>query len=327
MDKASPDRLRHLIEVVVESLDDHLDGGRLAGRAYLSRFHFDRLVAAGLGEAPGAFRRRLLLERAAWRLIGRHRVTDAGFEAGYGSTEAFSRAFRRAYGASPSTFAAEPGDFRLPAPNGIHFHPPAGLFVTGAATGTTMDLTDRLLDHDLWLTGRLLEDAGRLPDHLLDREVRPGHEVLPFDGPEPTVRLMLDRLVWTKEVWTAAIAGRELPDGADRSLDGLRRRWGVAGEGFRTLVHGIRARDAWNDAFVDALCEPPQSFTLGGVVAHVLTFSAHRRQVLIEALADLGVAEVAPACPMEWERLAVTRRSHPADHLRGTALPTTEEPS
>ena len=143
-------------------------------------------------------------------------------EAGYGSAEAFSRAFSRAHGVAPSRFAREKGDFRLAAPNGIHFHPPAGLRLRGTERRQVMDLTERLLEHDHWLTGRLVERAGELPDEELDREIRPGHEVLDFDGPEPTVRAMLDRLVWTKEVWTAAIAGRDIPEAPDRSLGGLR---------------------------------------------------------------------------------------------------------
>jgi AraC family transcriptional regulator len=49
----------------VDSLEDPARGDELAHCAYLSRFHFDRLVAAGLGEAPAEFRRLLLLERAA----------------------------------------------------------------------------------------------------------------------------------------------------------------------------------------------------------------------------------------------------------------------
>ena len=68
-DMAEPDRLRAILDVVQAGLDDPaLTGAELAGRAYLSRFHFDRLVVAGLGEPPGAFRRRLLLERSAHRL-------------------------------------------------------------------------------------------------------------------------------------------------------------------------------------------------------------------------------------------------------------------
>src|SRR5712671_4615373 len=130
MDRATPDRLRFLIDTLIDALDERIDGDGLAKRAYLSRFHFDRLVARGLGEAPATFRRRLLLERAAWQLQT-STVTDAGLSAGYNSTEAFTRAFTRAYGAAPSRFVAEQRRFRLSAPNGIHFHPPAGLHVSG----------------------------------------------------------------------------------------------------------------------------------------------------------------------------------------------------
>lgn len=63
---------------------------------------------------------------------------------------------------------------------------------------------------------RMLIDA-TLPEDMLDWVVRPGHEVLSFDGPEPTIRAMLDRLVWTKAVWSAAIAGR----GALRELGAI----------------------------------------------------------------------------------------------------------
>jgi AraC family transcriptional regulator len=44
------DRLRTMIDVLVRSLDDPAQGEELARRAYLSRFHFDRLVAAALRE-------------------------------------------------------------------------------------------------------------------------------------------------------------------------------------------------------------------------------------------------------------------------------------
>jgi AraC-like DNA-binding protein len=297
-----PDRLRELVDTIIAALDDGLDGSALAGRAYLSRFHFDRQVAAGLGETPAALRRRLLLERAAWQIAAEGAsVTDAGMDAGYGSTEAFSRAFSRAYGVTPSRLGH--GDFRLAAPNGIHFHPPAGLRLATRERRPTMDLTDRMLEHDQWLTGRLIERAAGLSGEQLDREVRPGHQVTQWDGPEPTVRLMLDKLVWTKQVWAAAIGGHGLPDGSDRTIAGLRERFDTAGAEFVSLARGIRDRGEWDDVFVDALCQPPVSFTFGGVVAHVLTLSAHRRQVLIGALEELGVEGVEPGDPIEWERL------------------------
>jgi AraC family transcriptional regulator len=67
------DRLRALIDVLFASVDDPARGDELARRAYLSRFHFDWLVAAALGESPATFRRRLLLERAAHQCRVAHR--------------------------------------------------------------------------------------------------------------------------------------------------------------------------------------------------------------------------------------------------------------
>jgi AraC family transcriptional regulator len=62
------DRLREILDLVERSLDEpDTTGADLAKRAFLSRFHFDRLLSGALGEPPGAFRRRLLLERAAYQ--------------------------------------------------------------------------------------------------------------------------------------------------------------------------------------------------------------------------------------------------------------------
>jgi AraC family transcriptional regulator len=96
MKPVHPDRLRDVVDAVLEALDEGLDGRALAARAMLSPFHFSRLVRAGIGEAPAAFRRRLLLERAAWRLARGAGVTEAGLEAGYDAIDGFSRAFTRA---------------------------------------------------------------------------------------------------------------------------------------------------------------------------------------------------------------------------------------
>jgi hypothetical protein len=72
-------------------------------------------------------------------------------------------------------------------------------------------------------------------------------------------------------MWTAAIEGRSFVEEDDHSLEGLRRRLARAGRAFGELVRDIDRRDAWDTAFVDALCEPPESFTFGGAVSHLLT--------------------------------------------------------
>ena len=87
------DRLRGILDLVEASLDDpDSTVDDLAARAYLSRFHFGRLLSATLGEPPGAFRRRLLLERAAYQLTSTaDPVIEVAFDAGYAAPEAFAR--------------------------------------------------------------------------------------------------------------------------------------------------------------------------------------------------------------------------------------------
>lgn len=304
----SPDRLRDVIDALLEALDEGLDGPALAARALLSPFHFNRLVRAGIGEPPAAFQRRLLLERAAWQLARGATVTDAALEAGYQAVEAFSRAFTRAHGTPPSRFADESRDFRISAPNAIHFHPPGGLILPGQPrTSTTMDLTDRLVEHDHWHTARLLEQAATLSDDALNRPVRPGLVIHEFEGPEPDVRTILDRIVFTKEVWTAAIAGRDFPTERDRTIAGQQARLAAIHPQFTALVRRIRDRNEWDDAFVDALCTPPVSFTFGSVIAHILTVGVVRRQLVTDALRELGVTDVETRDPIEWERAMATR--------------------
>jgi hypothetical protein len=230
-------------------------------------------------------------------------VTDAALVGGYDAVEAFSRAFTRSHGVPPSRFAGDARDFRLAAPNDIHFHPPGGLLLPGQRRTATMDLSDRLLEHDYWHTSRLLEQAATLSDEALDRHVRPGNVVHEFEGPEPDVRTMLERIVFTKEVWTAAIGGREIPPRGDSSVAGLRKRLDAVEPQFTALVRRIRDRNEWDDAFVDALCTPPVSFTFGSVIAHILTASVVRRQTVIGALRELGVKKPETRDPIEWERM------------------------
>jgi AraC family transcriptional regulator len=300
----SRDRLRDLVDVLVASVEDQAAGVELARRAHLSRFHFDRLVAAALGESPGRFRRRLLLERAAYELRdGGRPVIELAFDAGYGSPEAFARAFRRIFGVAPSEFRGLGAhDFRAPAPNGVHFHPPGGLLVPDdEQRRIAMDLTDRMIEHDTWAASRLIDEAAHLSEAELDEPVPLEPAPYVFGREERSIRSMLNRLVFTKEMWTAAITGRVFVESDDVSLTGMRARLERAGDEFAGLVRDIRDRSAWNTAFVDATCEPPESFTFGGAVAHVLVLDAYRHQTIAGALRARG-REVSWPDPIAWER-------------------------
>jgi AraC family transcriptional regulator len=299
------DTLRRYLDLFIESLDEDVSGADLARRAFLSRYHVDRVMQAALGEPPGALRRRLLLERAAWRLThDRASATEVALDASYGSLGAFTRAFRRSFGAAPSAYRARPGlSYRLPAPNGVHFHPPGGLQLSDPRQrgSTTMDLTDRLVAHNLWLTQQLLARAAQLPDEALDRPLDLG-ETAVRELSEPTLRGLLDRLVFEKETWTAGIKGRALKAPAATTIDGLQRRLDAIGPEFRDLVHDIDRRGDWDRSFIDTTCDPPETFTLGGAIAHVITFSAYRRELVVGALRHLGAVDLGYADPIHWER-------------------------
>jgi AraC family transcriptional regulator len=296
------DRLRELIDLVLDSLDEPgADGRALAERAHFSRDHLDRLLAAATGESPVALRRRLLLERAAWQLrTGAAGARDAAAAAGYGSLAAFSRAFTRTHGVPPSEFAGSGLPVELDAPNGIHFHPPAGLLIPGARKPVTRsDLTERMVSHHIDRVRELLEVTAALPAAELERPMRPGLVVVWFEGEEASAALMAERLVYTLEVWVAAITGVGWPD--IRGGGDLLRRHERASLAFTRVVRGIRDRGAWDDAFVDALCEPPQSFTYGGVISHVLTYGAVRRETLAAVLRELGAQVPSSGDPVDWE--------------------------
>jgi AraC-like DNA-binding protein len=294
------DRLRELIDVVLASLDEPANGAALAARVHFSRDHLDRLLGAATGETPVALRRRLLLERAAWQLrTGAATPSEAATAAGYGSLAAFSRAFARAYGAPPSAYG---GDVELPAPNGIHFHAPAGLLIPGARSSPASDLTDRMVRHHLDRVRELLEIAVSVGEAELARELRPGFVATWFEGEEASAALMCERLVFTLVVWVAAMGGEPVPEGGESWLARFER----AALGFERLAKRIRDRGAFDDAFVDALCEPPQSFTYGGVLSHILSYGAVRREALASLLTELG-ADVPCGDPILWEQAQSAR--------------------
>jgi hypothetical protein len=55
-----------------------------------------------------------------------------------------------------------------------------------------------------------------------------------------------------------------------------------------------------DETFVDAVCEPPEVCTYGGMLAHVLTYAAHRRTLAIGALHSAGISDLGAGDPMRW---------------------------
>lgn len=309
MNERSPgrDRIRELLDAVLSEHEDSADLGRLAATAYSSTFHFGRQVSRAARESPVALRRRVLLERAAWELQRGRTVTDSAFAAGYDSVDGFSRAFSRAFGCAPSAMPPqrERGHW-LPAPNGIHFHSPMVLYVDTDQEHSAGDVVTLMIRHDIDDTDALLAAAEAVGDEEYRRERLPGHRVLEWSGDETTLADVLRHLALDKLPWLASIEGEDEPDlGGDGSAVELRRRHSEVAARWLAVTRDVERRGAWGDSVIDALCDPPESFLLSQILAHVLTFSAHRRQLARWMLTRAGVdvGHVDPD-PIMWHRHA-----------------------
>ena len=297
------DDVEQLSGVVLESLDEEAGPDALARRAYRSRTQFFRVFRAVIDETPAAMRRRLLLERAAWQL-GRtqYSVTRIALDAGYGSLEAFTRAFRKAFRISPSIYRRMGAThFHLPAPVAIHFGAP-----TSRSGGDDIDLYDIFAGGESFHTRKLLEHARALTPEQLDAALHNKAYVFPWDSPAQSLRDLLRRLVQTKEVWTAALTGGAAPNlnaetAEQGTPDALLARLEKVDAEFNRILSDVRNRNAWGDTFVDALCEPPETFTFGGMFAHVITFNTYQRLLALDALRRMGVKVEGFGCPSEYE--------------------------
>ncbi|QIX28136.1 helix-turn-helix transcriptional regulator [Nocardioides sp. JQ2195] len=287
------------IDHLTEALDDHeASGEELAARLHFSRFHFDRMIRSVAGEPPNALRRRVLMERAAYRMITtKVPLIDIAVEAGYGSHEAFTRAFTKAYGVPPATWRRRPGHIQIAAPSGVHFHPPASLRLPARDKVSSMDLLTKMVEHHIWLTGEMVHLAERLTDEQLDAPIG-----LAVDEDQQTIRSLLSRLIGQMGMWNAAMATRDYDWSLEEheSLSSMRARLAAEGPTYLGHVRDVVDAGRLDETFVDALCAEPEVFTYGGMIAHVLTFAAHRRTLVVLALDSHGISELGWGDPMKW---------------------------
>lgn len=108
--KAYAQRFDRVFDFIDRHLDEPLSVEQLSRVAHFSKFHFHRQFSQYAGIGVLAYVRLLRLRRASYRLVfsRKDRVIDIALDAGFESPEAFSRAFRQAFGQSPSQFRNSP---------------------------------------------------------------------------------------------------------------------------------------------------------------------------------------------------------------------------
>lgn len=191
------------LRLVVASLDEALDLDALAAPACMAPLHFHRVFRGLVGETPLQLHRRLRLERAAWQLgTQADTVLRIALDAGYDTHEAFTRAFREAFGRSPTEHRAQtrndsadlpgsgsarpgsrrsaqapsgPPSHRLPAACGLHGDGPVVSFPAA-------------------LSALFLHRGGSTMD--VEIKTRPAFRVaaLAHSGPYPTISAAFERL-------------------------------------------------------------------------------------------------------------------------------------
>lgn len=99
-------RLHTVLHYIDAHLLEPLELPMLARVAHFSPFHFHRLFQSWTGETCGAYVRRRRVEMAAARMAAAPALSvfEAALAVGFGSGEAFSRAFRARFGAAPSAW-------------------------------------------------------------------------------------------------------------------------------------------------------------------------------------------------------------------------------
>ena len=138
------DAVTRVLRPLVSQLDAAPDLSALAAQAQMSPYHFHRVFRGMVGETPLELLRRLRLERAAHVLCTTEQaVTQVAFASGFETHEAFTRAFRTAFGESPSAFRQNPrARAHLTAPSGLHFDTAdiTAVFVPRNTGGQFMDV-------------------------------------------------------------------------------------------------------------------------------------------------------------------------------------------
>jgi AraC family transcriptional regulator len=98
-------RLRRVLAYVEEHLAEDITVADLANVACLSIFHFTRAFAGAMGVPPHRYVSRRRLESAkAMLATGRASLSEIALESRFSSQSSFTRAFRRATGATPAEY-------------------------------------------------------------------------------------------------------------------------------------------------------------------------------------------------------------------------------
>jgi uncharacterized damage-inducible protein DinB len=168
-----------------------------------------------------------------------------------------------------------------------------------------MDLLDRLLGYDAWMTRQILERS---------RAVAPTDLHRPFDVGHGTFYATAAHLIASVRTWVDLMTGvttrsntparwDSLYDGRwdGLSVDDLIARYDEAMADFSSFARRIRDEGRLDERWADNFMDPPKQRTYGGAIGHVITHDNLHRGELVHILARLGVADPGERDLLDWE--------------------------
>ncbi|MCK0116234.1 AraC family transcriptional regulator [Isoptericola sp. S6320L] len=104
--------LNRLVDAVEDSLSEGLDVARLAASLGTTEYHLRRMFSSLAGMPLSEYVRRRRMTRAATDVVAGDPILDVAVRYGYGSAEAFGRAFRSVHGTRPADVRRHGGPLR-----------------------------------------------------------------------------------------------------------------------------------------------------------------------------------------------------------------------
>ncbi|MFB7570608.1 GyrI-like domain-containing protein [Streptomyces sp. NPDC056165] len=193
--------LNQLVDLVEEHLAEELDVDGLARTLGTTEYHLRRMFSSLAGMPLSEYMRRRRMTVAAADVVrGEDDLLSIAVRHGYGSTEAFGRAFRAVHGAAPRDVRREGGPLRTQPQ--LRFR----LTVEG-----TIPMDTRLVDHPAF---RLVGHAARVP--LIHQGVNP-HIQQHITALPPQEHLRLKALSETEPGGLLQVCDDLAPDSAEGS--------------------------------------------------------------------------------------------------------------
>lgn len=97
--------IKKSIEYIEDNLDKKIELDELAGKVFLSKYHFHRIFHSTVGEPVAEYIRKRRLTEAANELLSTEvKIVDIALKYQFGSQETFTKAFKRIYGIPPREF-------------------------------------------------------------------------------------------------------------------------------------------------------------------------------------------------------------------------------